>query len=131
VAGVILDQSIPGGLLPQCMGLAAGATCDAMCDATLAAFDGSELAADFFGFSPARGVSGILAQCRIHIPTITALSVRGTLLLTRAGRLGIGIGYGRVVEPAGRQYVIVTDGPERYDICYDTGQVVYTCPSIL
>jgi hypothetical protein len=125
---VILDQTIPGGLLPQCMGIADGATCDAMCDATLGAFDGSELAADLFGFTGGRGVPGILGQCRVHIPTVSALSVRGALLLTRAGRIGICIGYGRVVEPAGRQYVLVTDPPERYELAYDTGQVVYTLP---
>jgi hypothetical protein len=127
-AAVILDQSIPGALLPQCTGLAAGATCDAVCEQTLAAFDGSELAADFFGFSADRGVSGVVAQCRTHIPTTAGLSVRGALLLTRAGRLGIGIGYGRVVEPAGRQYVLVADPPDRYELCFDSGRVLYTLP---
>lgn len=129
--GVILDQSIPGGLLPQCVGLASGAVCDAMCAQTLGSFDGSELVADLYGMDDSNGISGILTQCRTHIPTLTALSVRGALLLTTAGRLGIGIGYGRVVEPAGRQYAMVMDPASRYQLAYDSGFVVYTVGAIL
>lgn len=106
----MIDVEVPTALLPQVVGLATGAVCDQLCAATVATFDGSELAGALFGFDATNGPTGILAQCGPHLPSgvAKALGVRGLVLLNQAGRLGITIGYGRVVEPAGRQYAIVT-----------------------
>ncbi len=123
---MITDTVVPAALLPQCVALAAGSDCDQACAGTQASFDGSELAGTLYGMDDSRGVSGILGQCAGHIPVAAALSRRGCVVLTFAGRIGVTIGYGRVVEPAGRQYVIVQDGPSRYQLAFDPGRVVFT-----
>ena len=130
---VMLDMMVPGSLIVQCSALATGDVVDQVCSQTLGSFDGSELAASIFRLDGANGVGGIIAQCvpRTPIPIVRALSTRGIIVLTAAGRIGITIGYGRIVEPAGRQYAIVVDGPGRYAAAYDSGSVAYSYGSIL
>lgn len=109
----MLDILTAASGLAAVAGTGTGTAADDACAASAAPFQGYRMAAQVLGMAtPQTGAE--LTAGLTQVPVLIALYGRGYILLNRAGRYGVSIGYGRVVEPAGRQYAMTVSDPDRW-----------------
>lgn len=106
-------------------GVGPGDSADTACARHADAFDGRQLVQSLLQLPTAPTVAALVATLT-PVPVDLALSGRGFVVRTAAGRLGVTVGYGRVVEPAGRQYALTQSDPSRFTDAWAAPTVVYT-----
>lgn len=122
----MLDIDIPARALAAAYATASGADCDTACTLMgLAAFTGAELVTTLVGMSPTAEVAPLLAKL-LPVDAEWAAAQRGTIVVNGAGRCGITLGYGSVVEPCGRAYAITPPTSGRWVAGYLAPTVTYT-----
>lgn len=102
----VLDIDVAPLLLRTVTVLSTDRGADMACRAVLTPFTGAALVAAVTGGEPAMLVPGLLRLYATGVAVPVAVELRGAVLLNAAGRVGVVVGPGVVVQPAGRQYAL-------------------------
>jgi len=111
-----LDVSVAAVALELASATGAGAAADERCDPLDPDLDGAHLIAHCYGY----GYDLTLAQLLREFTRQQAVDyqARGLVLVNAAGRAGIAVGRGYVVEPAGGEYALTDPDPARWVAAY-------------
>lgn len=122
---MIADYAVPALLLPLAEGYTSGEAADGYTAAVDDPFDGSELLdALQVAALPDPEYSPIGAGRTVAPGNGNRL--RGLMLTAASGQVGISLGYGKVIEPAGRLYVVTDWTMERWPEAWALPYVLYT-----
>jgi hypothetical protein len=119
---VRLDIRVSAEALRMAYATGSGAAADERSDLLDPDLDGSHIIAHCFGYGYDLTLGQLLAQ---FAPVAVAEFVnRGLVVVNAAGRAGVTVGWGYVIEPAGGVYALTSPEPERWVAAYQPPRLV-------